>query len=103
MNQNIPIERHGEMIICFTAEPEEYDMKKHFMKDCGYSLERFRKIEHFQWFCAKVSVWLNGRELTAEYIGSCCYEDPMEFVRESDYYPEMKRDALAKALKALQN
>jgi hypothetical protein len=88
-----PVKVFGDYVVCFEAEPEYLDMRHHFVKECGWTQGQFAKIQDFAWFSAKVSIWKDGKELAADYLGACCYETEDEFwtTYEGDYFAEMVR------------
>jgi hypothetical protein len=69
------------------TEPEYFDAE---------TLEGIRE-GRYQWFIVKVTASREGVELATNYLGGCCYADPAEFVRDSDYYPDMVRDTISDA------
>lgn len=110
--------------------PEHDDPAGHFASgDDEADAETVRKIEDgtYAWFCAKVGVYLDGREVGSDYLGACCYESTQEFAtshRDADpmnrncslmraakggnvaichYFPDMVRQAIADARRALGN
>lgn len=50
-------------------------------------------------FCAAVSVHMNGREVSCNYLGGCIYEDANDFVSKyrDEYFRDMVRTAVAEA------
>ncbi len=109
-------------IVC-TAE-EEYDVDLSW-DETGETLEKLNSGEYVV-FCAKVAVYLNGREVAAAYLGQCIYADAADFAtghRDTDpmnrncsimrkargnviichYFPDMVSMAVAEARKALTN
>ena len=66
----------------------------------------------------RVRVWVDGVEIASDYLGNSVYADPADFVREhygirpkgradgcnyGCYFPDMVRQAIAKARKAVCN
>lgn len=88
---NIPVKVFGDYVICFEAEPEDTDMRSHFIRKCRWTEEEFSAIENNPWFSAKVSLWQDAKEITAEYLGACCYERVEQFYTdyEGDYFADM--------------
>lgn len=41
------------------------------------------------WFIAKVEAYKMGVRLGVDYLGGCCYESEMDFVKEYGYYGDM--------------
>ncbi len=56
----------------------------------------------YTWFCAKVTASKNGIELGTDYLGGCCYKSEQEFVKQDDYYSDMRKSAIAEAKKAIE-
>lgn len=88
-----PVKVFGDYVVGFEAEPEDLSMRHHFVKECRWTQAQYAKIRDFAWFSAKVTIWKDGEELAAEYLGACCYETEDEFwtVYESDYFADMVR------------
>ncbi len=86
-----PVKTFDEFVVGFEALSEHVDMRKHFVKECGWTPGQFARIKHFAWFTAKVSIWKGGEELATEYLGCCAYKSPTEFFREleNDYFSDM--------------
>lgn len=86
-----PVKVFGDYVVCFEAEEEYLSMRHHFVKECGWTEKAFESIEDFAWFSAKVTLWKDGKELAAEYLGACCYETEDEFwtTYEGDYFADM--------------
>lgn len=86
-----PVKTFSDYVVCFEAEPEDLSMRHHFVKECGWTEKAYRGIKNFAWFSARVSLWKDGKELTAEYLGACCYEASDEFwtTYEGDYFADM--------------
>jgi hypothetical protein len=89
-----PVKVFGNYVVCFEAEPEYESMRSHFIKFCGWTASQFRPIAKFAWFCARVSIWKDGKELAHDYLGACCYKKSEEFYTkyESDYFADMVRE-----------
>ena len=109
-------------IVC-TAE-EEWDVDLSW-DETGETAEKLASGEYVV-FCAKVAVYLDGREVAADYLGQCIYADAADFTtghRDTDpmnrncsimrkgrgnisichYFPDMVATAVAEARKALTN
>lgn len=54
------------------------------------------------YFCARVRILLDGRELAADYLGGCCYETPQAF-RRDPYFLDMVRSAVKDARAFIHN
>ena len=85
--------------ILFDAEEEYISMRRHFIKECGWTESQYRKIKDCDWFCAKVSAWKNGEELASTYLGCCCYKTAEDFYTtyHDDYFAGMVREVVAEA------
>ena len=85
--------------VLFDAEEEDIPMRQHFIKECGWSESRYRKIKDYAWFCAKVSAWKNGEELASTYLGCCCYETVEAFYTKyhDDYFAQMVQEVVTEA------
>jgi len=86
-----PIKVFGDYVVCFEAEPEDISMRRHFIKECGWTESRYRKIKNYAWFSAKVSVWKDAKELATDYLGACCYKTKEVFYTTyvGDYFADM--------------
>lgn len=90
----IPVKTFGDYVVCFEAEPEtNINMRSHFIKECGWTVSQYRRIEKFAWFSARVSIWKDGKELAEEFLGGCSYQTSREFFTtyEGDYFCDMVR------------
>jgi hypothetical protein len=52
-------------------------------------------------FQARVVVYLDGREVGADYLGACIYESAEQFREESGYFADMVRAAIREARQTL--
>ena len=88
---SIPIINFAEYTVVFEAQEEDISMRHHFIKECGWAEAQFRKIQNYAWFCARVSIWKDGEELTYSYLGACCYKTEREFFTRyiGDYFADM--------------
>jgi hypothetical protein len=95
----IPLFEKEGFIICFEALPEEIQASKHFIDECGWNTEQFEKIDHFDFFCAKVSAHKDGKELGSSYMGCCSYENASDFYTNNKhaYFSDMVEDVLSEA------
>lgn len=87
----IPVIAIGEYIVTFSAEEEEINPRHHFIKECGLTEAQYRRIKDFPFFCAKVSVWKDGKCLNDQYLGACSYESEEQFYTtyRGDYFHDM--------------
>lgn len=74
-----PVLNFGDYTVCFEAEEEDRSARHHFIKECGWTELQFRLVKNFSFFSAKVSIWKDGAELAADYLGACCYKTEAEF------------------------
>lgn len=51
----------------------------------------------YLWFQVMVTASKADVELGREYLGGCCYEDAMDFIRDGDYWEDMVAGAIAEA------
>lgn len=87
----------------FTLElavtPETDRPRDHFDDDATcYAIDQ----GVYEWFVARVRVLLDGREVSTEYMGGCCYEAVAQF-RKDIYFHDMARDAIRAARQTLTN
>ncbi len=54
-------------------------------------------------FQTKVAVYLDGREVGADYLGGCIYESAEQFREEGAYFRDMVRAAIREARRTLNN
>lgn len=87
----IPVINFGEYTFCFDAEPELESSEHHFIEFCGWTPQEFNRIKSYPFFCAKVSCWKEGEELSADYLGACCYKTESAFYKAhmGDYFADM--------------
>ena len=87
----IPVLNLGNFTVCFEAGEEDISARHHFIKECGWTESQFRKIKDYPFFCARVSIWFDGVELAADYLGCCSYKTESEFFTRyrSDYFADM--------------
>ena len=97
------IETHEGFGILFEAQEEDVSMRRHFIKECGWTEAEYRKVKDCEWFCAKVSAHLDGEELGSAYLGCCAYETVEEFYTKyrDDYYKQMRDEAVKEAKQRL--
>lgn len=53
---------------------EHFNMRDHFMNDCGWSKEQYEKINNFYWFTAEVCAYKGRVCVGSAYLGANCYE-----------------------------
>ena len=88
-----PVKTFGDYAVCFEAKDEHTSARHHFINECGWSPEEFKSIRSYAWFCARVSLWKDGKELGAEYLGCCSYRTESAFYKRyaGDYFADMVR------------
>lgn len=61
--------------------------------------DTLRKIEsgELAYFIARVQAFKNGILLGTDYLGGCCYDSPMQFVEQNDYYADMVSSVIVEA------
>ena len=104
MSKLIPLFEQEGFIICFEAHEEDISMRRHFIKECGWTEAQYRKVKNCAWFCAEVSAWKDGKKLGDDYLCACCYETEEEFYtkyRDEGYLPDMVKNAIAEAKVAM--
>lgn len=92
-------EQDGFTIHCY-ALPEDMSPVGHFASgDDKADQEIIDKINDgtYRWFMVKVTASKEGIELGTDYLGGCCYESESEFVKEDDYYSDMRNAAIDEA------
>ena len=92
----IPLYVQDGYIVCFEALPEDTDFDTYWLGVCGYTEEEIAGIQGYAWFTAKVSMWRDGVELAADYLGACCYKTEAEFytLYRDDYFRDMVNTCL---------
>ena len=88
-----PVITFSDYVFCFDAEPEQESSKTHFIGFCGWTPQQFARIRNYPFFCAKVSCWKDGEELSTDYLGACCYKTESAFYKtyRGDYFADMVR------------
>jgi len=96
-----PLFEQEGFIICFEAEEEHVSMRRHLIKECGWTEKDYRTLRGCAWFCAKVSAWKDGKELGVDYLGCCCYKTVEEFYTtyKDEYFSDMVKNAIEEAKK----
>jgi hypothetical protein len=86
-----PILNFGDYTVCFEAQEEDTSARHHFIKECGWTDSQFRAIKDYPFFCAAVTIYKDGEELAADYLGACSYKTEEEFYTRyrSDYFADM--------------
>lgn len=94
MNFQIHSEEYEGFTIATYALPEMCNPV-----DLGLDDETVENINrgNLEWFCAKVSASMYGIELASEYLGACCYPSSKDFIKDSDYYEDMRKSVVQMA------
>lgn len=99
----IPVMTIGDYVVMFEALEEDRTARHHFIKECGWTEAQFKEIKRFPFFCAHVSLWLDGEKLADQYLGACSYKTEKDFYTTyaGDYFADMVRECFDEAGKAL--
>jgi hypothetical protein len=81
--------------VTFSVAPEEGDPRDHFDDD-GETAQAIAD-GRYDWFVARVTASREGIELASDYLGGCCYNTARDFVREDDYYADMRASVVEQA------
>lgn len=75
---------------------DENDSPNYHFADNG---ETARLVEtgKLAWFISRVEARRAGVILATEYLGGCCYENPLEFFDDGSYYGDMKASVIHQA------
>jgi hypothetical protein len=85
--------------IVLSIAPEDEDPRDNFDDD-GETAQAIAD-GRYDWFMARVEAKREGIVLGTEYLGGCCYINAHDFLNESDYYGDMRAQAIAEAQAAL--
>lgn len=102
MSNLIHTEKYKGFDINFFAEPEYLTFDQMGFDEIDIeSIEA--KLENYELicFCAKVTASKNEIELACEYLGGCIYETEMDFVKQDDYYSDMKETVVNNAIRSI--
>ncbi len=79
--------------VTVSVAPEEDDPRDHFDDD-GETAQAIAD-GRYDWFMVRVDASREGITLGSDYLGGCCYESALDFVRApSDYYDDMVQNAI---------
>jgi hypothetical protein len=81
--------------IVVSVAPEE-DNPRGYFDDDGETAQAIADGV-FDWFMVRVEAHKAGAVLASDYLGGCCYESPMAFVRANDYYADMVQNVIIDA------
>jgi len=90
-------EKCGQFDIFFSWTYENDSLRDHFEDDEIKELVSKVNRGEMTWFVARVDACKCGIELASDILGGCLYADPMDFVRDSDYYADMKASVIEQA------
>ena len=82
----------------FCQDPPDWDFESE--EDKQNTLDKIDNGE-WQYFNAKVYASKAGIEFPADYLCGCCYASVAEFVKNNDYYADLKASALQYARDAI--
>lgn len=83
--------------VTVTIEPEYDDPRDHFTdpyKD--YEVLKGINSGRFLWFCAKATIYCDGRVVATNYLSACCYSSFEDF-RLDTYFRDMIREVCREA------
>jgi hypothetical protein len=98
MYENIHTEKAAGFDIVFSVTYEDSQPDWDFETEEDKQ-DLLRRIENgdLVWFIARVQAYKNGVLLGTDYLGGCCYDSYMQFVKDSDYYADMVENAVSNA------
>jgi hypothetical protein len=80
------------LMVVFEAVEEDLDFQDHFSEeeDVKWIENQLNYGNMSAWFCAKLTVKLDGTDLEAtDYLGGCSYKSFEEFTDTKDYFGDM--------------
>jgi hypothetical protein len=83
--------------IIYSITPEETHPKDLFMDEDVEEICRRIDSGSLHWFMARVQAFKKGVLLGTDYLGGCCYENPLEL----DYLEDMTKGAIQDAKQTL--
>ena len=93
--QTINTETVDGFEIVLSVAPEDTNPRDHFDDD-GETAQAIAD-GRYEWFMARVEAKREGITLGTEYLGACCFDNVRDFLTVSDYYGDMRDDAIAEA------
>jgi hypothetical protein len=93
--QTINTETVDGFEIVLSVAPEDTDPRDHFDDD-GETAQAIADGT-LEWFVARVEAVREGVVLGTDTLGACCYANAREFLNETDYYGDMRAQAIAEA------
>lgn len=92
--------------VCFEVMPED-DLDLSW--DDDGSVREGLESGHYVAFVARMAVYLDGREVAADYLGGCIYQNPEQFRDHigckakgyGSYFSDMVREAIRQARRRL--
>jgi len=88
--------------VTLTLEPEDDNPRNYFDDFAVVDIIDGVDSGRYLWFCAKATVYCDGREVASDFLGGCCYESFAAFRRDG-YFHDMIRAACREARDALAN
>ena len=99
------LDRHhlGKYEIVTSIRPEDTHPADLFDDTCHNIAEIVDKIDRgiWDWFVARVQVFIGGHEFGEDYLGGCLYESPKDFLNLNECWGDMIFRATAEADTAL--
>jgi len=85
--------------VVFSVTPEECHPRDCFDLTETELIDLCEKIDRglYAWFDARIEVYQQGILLGSDFLGGCLYDTPMTFVKESEYYDDMIKNAIQEA------
>ncbi len=101
--EKILVETVDGLDIYFEEREEWASPQEHFPEKEDEELIKRIYNNDVAWFTAKVSACFDGIELSADYLGACCYDEASDFYKKykSDYYSDMRKEVIESAKKVI--
>jgi len=98
MYQTIYTEKAADFDIVFSVTHEHFEPNWDFESEADRQ-KTLNRIDtgDLVYFVAQVQAFKHGVLLGANYLGGCCYDSYMQFVKDSDYYADMVENAVSEA------
>lgn len=89
--ETINEENRNGFLIRTSITHEDTHPRDHFEETPEDMAEMCRKIDNglLTWFVVRVQAFKHGVLLGTDYLGGNLYENPEDFLKESDYYSDM--------------
>jgi len=82
--------------VSFFADPEDCAPEDSFDDCCADTVADIQE-GRCEWFAARVTASLEGRDLATDYLGCCAYVNFSDFVTDDGYYADMRRTVVSEA------